>query len=99
MCALSALVMTELNCAIDVSILVIGMELKMRNCCSVCSMNDGQFALLQFVCVIRCGVGVRRVRVVIMIGRWSEGSVCTVRHVVFCSSVGEQKVMSGDNVW
>ena len=46
MCALSALVMTELKCATDVSMLVIGMELKMRNCYSVCSMNDGQFALL-----------------------------------------------------
>ena len=50
------------------------------------------------MCVIRCGVGVRRVRVV-LIGRWSEGSVCTVRHVVFCSGVGEQKVMSGEDVW
>ena len=46
MCVLSALVMTELNYAIDVSMLVIGMELKKRNCCYVCSMNDGQFALL-----------------------------------------------------
>ena len=46
MCAQSVLVMTELNCAIDVSMLVIGMELKTRNFCSVCSMNDGQFALL-----------------------------------------------------
>ena len=27
------------------------------------SMNDGQFALWEFVCVIRCFVGVRRVRV------------------------------------
>ena len=51
------------------------------------------------MCVIRCGVGVRHVRVVIMIGRWSEGSVCTLRHVVFCSSVGEQKVMSGEDAW
>ena len=50
------------------------------------------------MCVIRCGVGVRRVHVV-MIGRWSEVSVRTVRHVVFCSSVGEQKVMSGEDVW
>ena len=50
------------------------------------------------MCVIRCGVGVRRVCVVIMIGRWSEESVCTVRHVVFCYSVGEQKVMSGEDV-
>ena len=46
MCALSALVMTGLKCAIDVSMLVIEMELKTRNCCSVSSMNDGQFALL-----------------------------------------------------
>ena len=38
-------------------------------------------------------------RVVVMIERWSEGSVCAVRHVVFCSSVGEQKVMSGEDVW
>ena len=68
MCALSALVMTELKWAIDVSMLAIGMEMKTRNC-PVCSMNDGQFAFLQFVCVIRCGVGVKRVRVVIMIGR------------------------------
>ena len=44
-------------------------------------------------------MGVRHVRVVIMIGRWSEGSVCAVRHVVFCSSVGEQKVRSGEDVW
>ena len=95
MCALFALVMTELKCAGVVSMLVIGMELKTRTCCSVCSMNDGQCALLLFVCVIRCGAGVRRVHVVIMIGRWSEGSVCTVCRVVFCSSVGEQKVMSG----
>ena len=80
--------MTELKCAIDVCMLVIGMELKTRNCCSVCSMNYGQFALLYFVCV-------RRVRVVVMIGRWSERSVCTVRHVVFCSSVGEQKYVWG----
>ena len=29
-----------------VLVLVIGMELKMRNCCFVYSMNDGQFALL-----------------------------------------------------
>ena len=40
------LVMMELKCAIVVSRLVIRMELKVRNCCSVCSMNDGQFALL-----------------------------------------------------
>ena len=59
MCALSALVMTELKCAVGVSMLVIGMELKTRNCC-VCSMNDGQFSLLQFVRVIWCFVGVRR---------------------------------------
>ena len=51
------------------------------------------------MCVIQCGVGVRRVRAVVMIGRWSEGSVCAVRHVVFRSSVGEQKVMSGEDVW
>ena len=51
------------------------------------------------MCVIRCGVGVRHVHVVIMIGRWSQGSVCTVHHMVFCSSVGEQKVMSGEDVW
>ena len=51
------------------------------------------------MCVILCGLGVRRVRVVIMIGRWSEGSVCTVRHMVFCSNVGEQKVMSREDVW
>ena len=69
MSALSALVMTELKCAIDVSMLIIGMELKTRNCCSVCSMNDGQFALLKFVFVIRCGVGARRVCVAIMIER------------------------------
>ena len=43
-------------------------------------------------------MGVRRVRVVIMIRRWSEESVCTVRHVVLRSSVGEQKVMSGEDV-
>ena len=46
MCALAALVMPELNCAIDVSMFVIGIDLKTRNCCSVYSMNDGQFALL-----------------------------------------------------
>ena len=49
------------------------------------------------MCVL-CGVG-RCVRVVIMIGRLAEGSVCTVRHVVFSSSVGEQKVISGEDVW
>ena len=31
MCALSSLVMMELNCAIDVSMFVIGMELNTRN--------------------------------------------------------------------
>ena len=36
--------------------------------------------------------------VVIMIGRWSEGSVWTVRHVVFCSTVGEQSYVWG-GVW
>ena len=46
MCALSALVMTELDFAIDVSMLVIGMELTTGNCRSICSMNDGRFALL-----------------------------------------------------
>ena len=51
------------------------------------------------MCVIHCGVGVRCVLVIIMIGRWPEGSVCTVRHVVFCSSVGDQKSMSGEDVW
>ena len=51
------------------------------------------------LCVICCGVGVRHVHVVIMFGRWSEGSVCTVCHVVFCPSVGEQKVMPGEDVW
>ena len=51
------------------------------------------------MCVIQCGVCVRRVRVVIMIGRWSEGSVCTVRDVVFYSSVRKQKIMSGEDVW
>ena len=57
--------------------------------CNLCVLSGVAWVL---------GVGVRRVRV-IMIGRWSEGSVCTVRHVVFCSSVGEQKVMSGEDVW
>ena len=56
-----------------------------------------------YVCVIRCGVGVRLVRVVIMIlikvFLIYEGSVRTVRHVLFCSSFGEQKVMSGEDVW
>ena len=51
------------------------------------------------MCVVRYCVGVRHVRVVSMIGRWSEGSVCTVCHVVFYSSVGEQNVMSGEDVW
>ena len=51
------------------------------------------------MCVIQCGVSIQRVRVVIMIGRWSEGSMCTVCHVVFCSSVGEQKVTSGEDEW
>ena len=51
------------------------------------------------MCVIQCSVGVRLVRVVIMIGRWSEGSVCTVRYAVVCSSVGEQNVMYGKDVW
>ena len=51
------------------------------------------------MCVIRCGVGVRHVHIVIMIERWSEGSVCTVHHMVFRSSVGEQKIMSGEDVW
>ena len=74
--------------------LVIGMELKVRNCGSVCSMNVGQFAIWSFN-FIRCGVGVRHVGVVLMIGRWSEGSVCTVHHVVFCSNVGEQKSCLG----
>ena len=46
MCALSALVITELKCAIVVSMLVIGLELKARKFCSVCSINDGQIALL-----------------------------------------------------
>ena len=46
MCALSALVMMELKCAIVVSMLVIGMKLRIRNCCSVCSVKDGQFARL-----------------------------------------------------
>ena len=36
--------------------------------------------------------------VVILIGKLSEGSVCTVRYVVFCSNVGEQKIMSGEDV-
>ena len=98
MCALCALVMTELKCAFVMSILLIGIELQVRNCCFVCSINDGQFALLPFVCVIWCGVGVRHVRVVIMIGTWSEGTVWTVHHVVFCSNVGEQKVISGEDV-
>ena len=44
-------------------------------------------------------VGVRRARVAIIIGRWSEGSVCSVRHAEFCSSVGEQNVLSGEDVW
>ena len=43
-------------------------------------------------------MGVRDVRVVIMIGRWSDGSVWTVRHVIFCSNVGEQKVISREDV-
>ena len=34
MCAMSVLVMTELKCAVVESMLVIGMELKARNCCS-----------------------------------------------------------------
>ena len=36
--------------------------------------------------------------IVIMIGRWSEGCVWT-HHVVFCSNVEEQKVMSEEEVW
>ena len=44
-------------------------------------------------------MGVRCVCVVIMMGWWSEGIVCTVCHVVFCSYVGEQKVISGEDVW
>ena len=44
------------------------------------------------------GVGVGRVCRVIMIGRWSEGSVWTVLHMVFYCCVGEQKVMSGEDL-
>ena len=66
MCVLSALVMTKLKCAIVVSMLVFGMELKASNCCSVCSMNDGQFALLQFTCLIWCGVGIIGVCVLLL---------------------------------
>ena len=51
------------------------------------------------MCVIQCGVGDRRVCVVIMIGRWSEGSVCTVLDVIYSSRVREQKVMSQEDVW
>ena len=80
------------NCGLYVGIL---MELKARNCCSVCFINDLQFVLLWFDWY---GVGVRHVHVVFMIGRWSEGSVWTVCHVVFCSNVGEQKVMSREDV-
>ena len=91
MCVLSALVMPKLKCAIVVSMLVFGMELKASNCCSVCSMNDGQFALFAVYVsyLVWCGY-YRSVRVVIMIGRCSEGSLFIVRHVVFCSTVGEQ---------
>ena len=49
--------MMELKCAIVVFILVIRMDLKANNRCSVCSMNDGQFSLLLFVCVFQCGMG------------------------------------------
>ena len=51
------------------------------------------------MCVSWCSVGVRHAHVAIMIGRWSEGSEWTVCHVVFCSNVREQKVMSGEDVW
>ena len=40
-------------------------------------------------------MGVRSVRVVIMIGRWSEGSVCTVRHVVFCLVLENKRLCLG----
>ena len=51
------------------------------------------------LCVLSGVVWVLGMFVFIMIGRWSEGRVCTVRHAVFCFSVGEQKVMSGEDVW
>lgn len=41
-------------------------------------------------------VGSCGVFTVMMMGKWSEGRSCTVRHVVLCDSVGEQNVMSGD---
>ena len=41
-------------------------------------------------------MGVRRVRVVfIMIGRWSEGSVCTVRHVDFVLVLENRRLCLG----
>ena len=53
---MSALLMTELNCAIDVSMLLIAMELKTRNCCFVCSMNNGQFFFVACACyLVWCG--------------------------------------------
>ena len=52
--------------------------------CSLCVLSG---VVWVFVCVV------------IMIGRCSVGSVCTVRHVVFSFNVGEQKVMSGEDMW
>ena len=39
-----------------------------------------------------------RVRVVIIMGRWSEGRVCSTLQEVFCAKDGEQSVMPGDDV-
>ena len=47
------------------------------------------------LCVTRCGVGVRSLRVVIMIRRWSEGSVCTVCHVVFVLVLENRRLCLG----
>ena len=35
---------------------------------------------------------------VIIMGRWSEGRMCSTLQEVFCAKDGEQSVMSGDDV-
>ena len=50
------------------------------------------------MCVVRVLLCLSRILVVIIMGRWSEGRMCSTLQEVFCAKDGEQSVMSGDDV-
>ena len=99
MCFWSAFWMIVLNVCTAVLMFVMGVLLSVVKCCSVSSVKASQLALLKLVYVRLWPAGVCLVLVVMMIGRWSDPSLLTTLQDVVGARLGEQKVMSGDDVW